>query len=83
MTNREQRWVGAVGEFRRGDVVWIPPTEQLWNGASSTTAMTHIAIQKRLGGLAADRMEKASEEQYQARLRAESAKSRDTHRDTQ
>jgi len=33
--------------------------------------MTHIAIQERLDGKTADWMEKVSDEQYQAGLRAE------------
>jgi len=33
--------------------------------------MTHIAIQEKLDGKVVDWMEKVSDEQYQARLRAE------------
>ena len=35
-------------------------------GATPTTAMTHIAIQERLGGKAVDWMEKVSDEQCRA-----------------
>jgi quercetin dioxygenase-like cupin family protein len=64
---RVQRWGGAIEEIRPGDVVWIPPGEKHWHGAAPTTAMTHIAIQERLGDKAADWMEHVSDEQYQAR----------------
>jgi quercetin dioxygenase-like cupin family protein len=60
-----QRWDGPVEEIRPGDVVWIPPGEKHWHGATATTAMTHIAIQEQLDGETADWMEKVSDEQYQ------------------
>jgi quercetin dioxygenase-like cupin family protein len=61
---RAQRWGGPIEEIRPGDVVWIPPGEKHWHGATPTTAMTHIAIQEQLDGKAADWMEQASDEQY-------------------
>jgi hypothetical protein len=45
-------------------VVWFPPGEKHWHGATATTAMTHIAIQEQLDGKIVDWMEKVSEEQY-------------------
>jgi len=51
---RVQRWGGPVEEIRPGDVVWFPPGEKHWHGASPTTAMTHIAIQERLDGKVVD-----------------------------
>ena len=63
---RVQRWGGPIEEIRPGDVVWIPPGEKHWHGASPTTAMTHIAVQERLDGNAADWMEHVSDEQYQS-----------------
>ncbi len=59
-----QRWGGRVEEVRPGDVVWIPPGEKHWHGATPATAMTHIAIQEAMDGKTADWMEKVSEEQY-------------------
>ena len=59
-----QRWGGPVEEIRPGDVIWFSPGEKHWHGATSTTAMTHIAIQERLDGKAVDWMEKVSDEQY-------------------
>ncbi|HWU25272.1 MAG TPA: cupin domain-containing protein [Rhizomicrobium sp.] len=61
---RVQRWGGPVEEIRPGDVVWFLPGEKHWHGASSTTAMTHIAIVEQLNGKSADWMEKVSDEQY-------------------
>jgi quercetin dioxygenase-like cupin family protein len=59
-----QRQDGPVEEIHPGDVVWFPPGEKHWHGATSTTAMTHIAIQEQLDGKTVDWMEKVSDEQY-------------------
>jgi len=63
---RAQREGGPVEEIRAGDVIWFPPAEKHWHGASPTTAMTHIAIQEKLNGKAVDWLEKVSDQQYQA-----------------
>ena len=47
-----------------GDVVWFPPGEKHWHGATLTTAMTHIAVQEFLNGKNVDWMEKVSDAQY-------------------
>jgi quercetin dioxygenase-like cupin family protein len=60
-----QRWGGPIEPIRPGDVVWFPPGEKHWHGATPTTAMTHIAIVEHLDGKSADWMEKVSNEQYQ------------------
>jgi quercetin dioxygenase-like cupin family protein len=44
-----QREGGAVEEIRPGDVVWFSPGERHWHGATAVTAMSHIALQERLG----------------------------------
>ena len=59
-----QREGGPVEEIRPGDVVWFPPGEKHWHGASTTTAMTHTAIQEALDGNTADWLEKVSDDQY-------------------
>jgi quercetin dioxygenase-like cupin family protein len=59
-----QREGGPVEEIRPGDVVWFPPGEKHWHGATPTTGMSHIAIQERLDGKAVDWMENVSDEQY-------------------
>jgi quercetin dioxygenase-like cupin family protein len=62
-------WVQTEGrpieEVRPGDVVWFPPGEKHWHGATPTTAMTHIAVQESLNGKNVDWMEKVSDAQYQ------------------
>jgi 4-carboxymuconolactone decarboxylase len=63
-TGRVQRWGDPIEEIRPGDVVWIPPDQKHWHGASSTTAMTHIALQGAVDGKNVDWMEKVSEEEY-------------------
>jgi quercetin dioxygenase-like cupin family protein len=63
---RVQREGGPVEEIRPGDVVWFPPDEKHWHGASPNTSMTHIAIQEELDGKAADWFEHVSEKQYGA-----------------
>src|SRR4051795_8647133 len=55
---------GPIRTILPGDVVWCPPNEKHWHGASSTTAMTHIAIQEELNGKVVDWMEKVTDEQY-------------------
>ena len=61
---RVQREGGPVEEIHPGDVIWFSPGEKHWHGASSTTFMTHIAIQEQLDGKAVDWMEKVTDEQY-------------------
>ena len=59
-----QREGGPIEEIHPGDVVWFPPKEKHWHGATPTTAMSHIAIQEGLDGKAVDWLEKVSDEQY-------------------
>jgi len=61
-----QREGGPVEQIRPGDVVWIPPGEKHWHGATATTGMTHIAIQEKQDGKAVDWLEQVTDEQYQA-----------------
>jgi quercetin dioxygenase-like cupin family protein len=63
---RAQRRGGPIEDIRPGDVIWFSAGEKHWHGATSTTAMTHIAIQEKLDGKTVDWMEKVSDEQYQA-----------------
>ena len=55
---------GPIEEVRPGDVVFFPPGEKHWHGATPTTAMTHIAVQESLNGKNVDWLEKVSDEQY-------------------
>ena len=61
---RVQREGGPVEEVRSGDVVWFPPGEKHWHGASPTTAMTHLAVQEALDGKTVDWLEQVSDDQY-------------------
>ena len=70
-SGRVQRWGGPVEEIHPGDVVWIPPEEKHWHGASPTTAMTHLSIVEQVPGKAPTWMEKVSDEQYQDETGAE------------
>jgi quercetin dioxygenase-like cupin family protein len=66
-----QSWGGPVQKIRPGDVVWCPPGEKHWHGATATTAMTHIAVLAHLNGKDVDWMEKVTGEQYAAAANAE------------
>ncbi len=61
-------WVQREGdtteEVHPGDVIWFPPGERHWHGATPTTAMTHIAIQEKLDGRTVDWMEQVRDDQY-------------------
>lgn len=59
-----QRDDGPGAEIRPGDVVWFAPDEKHWHGATSTTAMSHIAIQERLNGSPVTWMEHVTDAQY-------------------
>jgi quercetin dioxygenase-like cupin family protein len=61
---------GPVQEVRPGDIVCFSPGEKHWHGASSTAAMTHIAVQEVLNGKAVNWLEHVSEEQYRAGAQA-------------
>lgn len=61
-------WVQREGDTRQdiyqGDVVYFSPGERHWHGATTTTAMSHIAIQEKLNGSPVDWMEQVTDEQY-------------------
>jgi quercetin dioxygenase-like cupin family protein len=63
-------WVQCSGgpkrEIRAGDVVVCPPGEKHWHGATSTTAMSHIAVQESLNGKPVDWLEHVSDDEYLA-----------------
>lgn len=63
-TGLVQVWGGPVEHIYPGDVVWFPPGEKHWHGASPTTAMTHIAIQESLDGKLVEWMEHVTDQQY-------------------
>lgn len=56
-------------EIRPGDVVTCAPGKRHWHGATSTTAMAHIAIQERdANGKVVEWMEPVSDAQYLSAL---------------
>lgn len=59
-----QRDGGPVEEVRPGDVVWFPAGEKHWHGAAPEVAMTHIAIQEAIDGVAVTWMEHVSDASY-------------------
>ena len=59
-----QREGGPVEDVRPGDVVWFPPGEKHWHGATPATAMTHIAIQEKKDGKFVEWMEQVTDDQY-------------------
>lgn len=61
-----QRWGGPIEPIRPGDVVWFPPGEKHWHGATPTTAMTHIAVQEKRDGSPVDWLEPVSDADYLA-----------------
>ncbi len=59
-----QREGGPREDIHPGDVVYFPPGEKHWHGATATTAMSHIAIQEKLNGSPVDWMEHVTDAQY-------------------
>jgi quercetin dioxygenase-like cupin family protein len=53
-----------IHEIYAGDVVYIPPGERHWHGASPVAAMSHIAIEEPAGHDLVQWMEKVTDEQY-------------------
>jgi quercetin dioxygenase-like cupin family protein len=69
-TGRAQRAGGPVEELHPGDVVWFPPGEKHWHGASPTAPMTHYAIQEAQDGKTVEWLEQVTEQQYKVGLEA-------------
>jgi quercetin dioxygenase-like cupin family protein len=65
---RVQAKGGPIREIRPGDVVWIPPNEKHWHGATPDNAMTHIAMQESLDGTHVTWMEHVTDAEYSAAL---------------
>lgn len=60
-----QKEGGPIEEMNQGDIVWIPEGVKHWHGATSQTAMTHIAIAESLNGSPVAWMEHVTDAQYQ------------------
>ena len=59
-----QREGGPIEEIRPGDVVWFPPGERHWHGATEKTAMTHVAIAESQDGSSVTWLEQVTDAQY-------------------
>ncbi|HWK10536.1 MAG TPA: cupin domain-containing protein [Vicinamibacterales bacterium] len=62
---------GPVMKIRPGDVVWCPPGEKHWHGATSTTAMRHIALLEALDGKNVNWLQHVTDAEYAAGVAAE------------
>jgi len=64
-------WLQEEGQeaqpLNQGDIAWIPPGVKHWHGASSQTAMTHIAIAEAENGSPVTWLEKVTDEEYAGR----------------
>ncbi|AWB19905.1 cupin domain-containing protein [Methylobacterium currus] len=58
---------GPIEEIRPGDVVWFPPGQKHWHGATATTGMSHIAIQEKQDGSAVTWLDPVTDAEYGAR----------------
>ena len=63
---RVQRFGGPIEDIRPGDVVWIPPGEKHWHGASPGNGMVHIAMHESLDGTHVTWMEQVTDQEYSA-----------------
>ncbi|WP_217423351.1 (R)-mandelonitrile lyase [Uliginosibacterium aquaticum] len=59
-----QFWGGERRKITQGDVVWIPPGQKHWHGATQEASMTHLSVQEHEAGETAVWMEKVSDAQY-------------------
>lgn len=53
-----------IVEIRAGDILWCPPGQRHWDGATPTQAMTYIAIQEAQAGRAVEFGERVTDEEY-------------------
>lgn len=59
-----QRVGGPIENIHPGDVIWFPAGEKHWHGAAPGVAMTHIAIQEAVDGVAVTWLEQVSDADY-------------------
>jgi quercetin dioxygenase-like cupin family protein len=61
-------WTQCEGEERLDiqacDTIWSPPRNKHWHGATSSTGMSHIAVQEVLDGKNVEWLEPVSDDQY-------------------
>ncbi len=63
-TGRVQMWGEPEQTVHAGDVVIIPAHVKHWHGAAPDCAMSHLAIQDNLNGVAVDWLEPVTDQQY-------------------
>jgi quercetin dioxygenase-like cupin family protein len=61
-----QPWGGQIQEIHQGDVVSIPPGQKHWYGATTSSSVTHIAMQGNLDVKTVEWLEKVSDDQYRS-----------------
>lgn len=61
---RVQRDGCPIQKIGPGDVIWFPPGERHWHGATPDSAMTHIAIQEVQNGKVVDWLEHVTDAEY-------------------
>lgn len=54
-------------EIRAGDVIWIPPHEKHWHGATDAHTMSHLAMHERDGKAHVTWLEPVSDADYLAK----------------
>ena len=64
---RAQRAGGPIEEIRPGDIVWFPPGEKHWHGATPEHGMEHIAMQEAKNGEHVTWLEPVTDAQYTAK----------------
>lgn len=61
-------WTQCEGEEKvevgEGDTIWCPPNHKHWHGATSSSGMSHIAVQEVLNGTNVNWLEPVSDEDY-------------------
>ena len=61
-------WAQAEGEpiveIRAGDLVWCPPGQRHWEGATPDQAMTYVAVQEEGSGGAVAFLAEVTDEEY-------------------
>jgi 4-carboxymuconolactone decarboxylase len=63
-TGYVQFWGGERRKITQGDVVWIPPGQKHWHGATQESNVTLLSVQEGLDGKTVSWMEKVTDAQY-------------------
>lgn len=55
-----------VRRIKSGDVVWTPPGVKHWHGATTASALTHVAVAEALDGKSVTWLEPVTDAEYRA-----------------